>query len=257
MDRVSLYRFYELGKELAFLDTLDEDDEVDAYVLEFLFAGLELKSLLNAPAIKLRISRSAVESFVQDLDKLSSPKKTTHKKKKLGYTAVSLKSSLAKLESVLKAEVDSLASYVVSQKGAYSTPDLVEHAETMIPEKTRKLLPAGVVKDVQEAGRCLVFDLPTASGFHMIRAVELVMHELWGHVKAAGDNKKPSNWGAYIDRLEKAGVSKKVTAMLRDMKDLYRNPVAHPEDSLEEEEAITFFALGVAAIQQMAAQFPV
>ena len=31
MDRVSLYRFYELGKQLAFLDTLDEDDEVDAY----------------------------------------------------------------------------------------------------------------------------------------------------------------------------------------------------------------------------------
>ena len=146
----------------------------------------------------------------------------------------------------MEAEFDSLATYAISQKGAYSTPDLIEHAENMIPETTRKLLPPGVTKDVQEAGRCLVFDLPTASGFHILRAVELVMIELWQHIKQTGD-KKPTNWGAYIDKFDKSSIDAKIPSLLRDLKDLYRNPTLHPEVTLDEDEATTLLALGVAA----------
>lgn len=257
MDRVSQYRFYELGHRLSVLRTLDKDSPVAGYTVDFILARWELESLLNGP-LRVSFSRKAIESLSQALYGLI-PKDAGGNydgDESLGYRAGSLKASLEELEAVLKAESDSIASYVVSQKGAYSTTDLVEQAETMIPEKTRKILPASVVKDVREAGRCLAFDLPTASGFHILRAVELVMLELWGHVKAAGD-RKPPNWGAYIDKFEQTNVPRKVTTMLRDLKDLYRNPTAHPEETLDEEEATTLLALGVSAIQKMAAQFPV
>ena len=81
------------------------------------------------------------------------------------------------------------------------------------------------------------------------------MTELWKHKAQTGD-KKPTNWGAYIDKFEKSGIDAKITSMLRNLKDLYRNPTAHPEDTLDEDEATTLFALGVAAIQQMVGQFP-
>ena len=143
----------------------------------------------------------------------------------------------------MKAECDSLATYAISQKGAYSTPDLIEHAENMIPETTRTLLPSAVIKDVQEAGRCLAFDLPTASGFHILRAVELVMIELWGQIKTGAD-KKPTNWGAYIAKFEASNIDLKITTMLRNLKDLYRNPNAHPEDTLKEDESNNAFRFG-------------
>lgn len=256
MDRVSQYRLYELGQRLSVLRTLDKDRPVASYTLDFVLARWELQSLLSSP-LGVRFSRKAIESLVQALHELI-PKNAGgayEGEEVLGYRAGSLKISLDQLEAVIKAELDSLASYVVSQKGAYSTPDLVEQAENMIPEKARNLLPASVIKDVQEAGRCLAFDLPTASGFHILRAVELVMHELWKHVRVSGD-KKPTNWGGYIDKFENTGIEKKVTTMLRNLKDLYRNPTAHPEDTLEEEEAITLLSLGVSAIQQMVVQFP-
>ena len=254
MDRVSQYTFYELGQSLSVLRNLEEGKALAHYYVSFLLARWELEYLLKNP-IGVRVSRAAIESLVEDLSALA-PDEGPESDAIVGNMAATLKSSLLNLEAILKAECDSLASYIVSQKGVYSTPDLVENAENMIPEKTRALLPAGVNKDVQEAGRCLAFDLPTASGFHILRAVELVMRKLWDHVKVSTD-KKPTNWGAYIERFEKADVPKKVTAMLRDIKDLYRNPTAHPEASLEEEEATTLLALGVSAIQQMAAQFPI
>ena len=256
MDRVSHYSFYELGQRLSALHTLDKDETVDENVIVFLMARMELQNLLNSP-VAVRVSRPAIEDLANNLNKLL-PKNVGGDHEgdaTLDYDAARLRTQLEQLEVVIKAELDSLAAYVVSQKGAYSTPDLVEQAENMIPEKTRNLLPASVIKDVREAGRCLAFDLPTASGFHILRAVELVMHELWQHVKVSGD-KKPTNWGAYIDKFEKTGIEKKVTTMLRNLKDLYRNPTAHPEDTLEEEEAITLLALGVSAIQQMVAQYP-
>ena len=81
------------------------------------------------------------------------------------------------------------------------------------------------------------------------------MIELWQHIKQTGD-KKPTNWGAYIDKFDKSSIDAKIPSLLRDLKDLYRNPTLHPEVTLDEDEATTLLALGVAAIQQMVGQFP-
>ena len=257
MDRVNEYRFYELGLALSVLRTLDKNAPVGDHAYDFVIAHWELMGLLNSP-IGIKFSRKIVEGLMESLNGLIPAQAGgAHKdgKELLDYHAAGLKTLLSELEAVLKAELESLATYAISQKGAYSTPDLIEHAENMIPGTTRTLLPSAVIKDVREAGRCLAFDLPTASGFHILRAVELVMIELWEQIKAGAD-KKPTNWGAYIAKFEASNIDPKITTMLRNLKDLYRNPNAHPEDTLDEDEATTLFALGVAAIQQMAAQFP-
>ena len=257
MDRVNEYKFYELGQRLSGLHNLNPQSDVGDYAYLFVMAKWQLGTLLE-DSIGLRISRKTVTVLRDLLNSLVSEQfGGSHEghKEPVAHYATSIKNALAELEAVLKAELDSLATYAVSQKGAYSTPDMIEHAESMVPERTRKLLPEGVIREVREAGRCLAFDSPTASGFHMLRGVELVMYELWKHVKSSGD-KKPQNWGGYIEKFEKTGVERKVISMLRDIKDLYRNPNAHPQDTLEEEDATTLFALGVAAIQQMVRQFP-
>ena len=173
----------------------------------------------------------------------------TDPKKKLGFAAGDIEEGLKDLDAVLEAECLTLDTYTVLQKGAYSTSDLIERAEIMVPQETRKTLDDAVIKDIREAGRCLVFDLPTAAGFHVLRGVELVMADLWRKKTTGG--KKPPNWGKYIEQFKESGVDDKITSMLDNIRTLYRNPITHPEHTLTDSEAIVLFGLGIAAIQQM------
>jgi hypothetical protein len=82
-------------------------------------------------------------------------------------------------ETILMAELQTLIAYHVTQKGAYYTPDLVDRTEIIFPESIRAKIPEDVREEVRQSGRCLAFDNPTASGFHIIRAVEGVMHQYY------------------------------------------------------------------------------
>ena len=74
------------------------------------------------------------------------------------------------------------------------------------------------------------------------------MADLWRKRITGG---KPPNWGKYIEQLKESGVDEKITSMLDNIRTLYRNPIAHPENNLTDSEAIALFGLGIAAIQQM------
>lgn len=76
------------------------------------------------------------------------------------------------------------------------------------------------------------------------------MADLWQRTKTA-ETKKPTNWGKYIEQFRQAGVDNKITTILDNIKNLYRNPIAHPEHTLTDSEAMTLFSLGIAAVQQM------
>ena len=66
-------------------------------------------------------------------------------------------------ETVLANELPGLATYVVSPKGIFSTDDLIANAERQISEKCRGALNEKARGDIQQAGKCLAFELPTAS----------------------------------------------------------------------------------------------
>src|SRR5262249_1617525 len=63
------------------------------------------------------------------------------------------------------------------EKGIFSTNDLIENAENAIPKAIRDAVPAEALDDWKQAGKCIVFELPTAAGFHLIRATEAVIRK--------------------------------------------------------------------------------
>ena len=142
--------------------------------------------------------------------------------------------------SVFLAEIQAGDFYAVAKKGAYDTTALAEDGATAFPTGLVKKVPETEL-DAKQAGRCLAFDLPTAAAFHMHRANEAVVHAYFKALAPQGATVPPQrsleHWLKAIEGLPNKDA--KVVAALRDLKDLHRNPVSHPEQSLESsDEAI-------------------
>ncbi|MGA2371619.1 MAG: hypothetical protein ABSG11_13220 [Candidatus Korobacteraceae bacterium] len=158
-------------------------------------------------------------------------------------------------ETVLSNEMPGLATYYVSTKGIYSTDDLISHADLQIPESLRPLIKGKAVEDIQQAGKCLAYEVSTASAFHMWRAVETVMCTYFKHLtggssfEAAGVQR---NWAAYIKALNDKGADTRITIFLDHIRSEYRNPQNHPSETVDLEEAFTLFGVATSAITQMA-----
>ncbi len=59
------------------------------------------------------------------------------------------------------------------------------------------------------------------------------------------------NWGAYIKNLNASGADKKITGLLDHIRDNFRNPVFHPEETLSSEEAQVLLGVCTSAIVMM------
>jgi hypothetical protein len=115
------------------------------------------------------------------------------------------------------------------------------------------------VSDMRAAGRCIAFDLGTAAGFHIMRATELVLRRYFDEVTGNAERPKTNNIGDYLRVLDDQDKGKKKTrATLRQIKDLHRNELIHPEVTLTLDEAIALLGIAqsaiVAMLQKMNAQ---
>lgn len=158
------------------------------------------------------------------------------------------------LEIVMCAELNTVAAYNITQKGIYSTAELIENAEEILPEHVLGKLSRMAIGEIRESGKCLAFDCATACAFHMMRATEEVMHSYYVSVCKPKPVKRLQNWGAYITELGKLNKPevKEVVAMLQQIKDRHRNLIMHPEIVLNMDEAFTLFEIAQGAIIAMA-----
>lgn len=261
MQRLNVYRFYDLGvkmRPLTLLDPMSEDNGVT--LISLLVVREDIERFLAF--LPFRVCESEAKKLLVAIDSIIPKDLDTGKVRKdiegdvlFGgivadyYQISSLVTSAKRFETILSAEIPTLDIYFVSQKGAYSTPDLIECAEVVFSESIRHELSAQTIFDVREAGRCLVLNSPTAAGFHILRATESVIRAYLAVVTKGIHKSKNRNWGAYITVLKSAGVDLKITSMLDQIRDMHRNPLMHPEDSLDDDEAIELFDICKSAIQ--------
>jgi hypothetical protein len=154
--------------------------------------------------------------------------------------AHSIRDAAKSFETIIGAELQVLDTYLVSQKGTYSTPDMVDRGELMIPDTLRKDLPPQAIADLQAAGRCLAFNVSTATAFHVLRAAESAIRMYYEEVTGKKPKSKMRNWGAYVKVLNESGADTRITGFIDHVRELYRNPILHPEDNVTPEEALVF-----------------
>lgn len=159
---------------------------------------------------------------------------------------------LAKLfESDLSHECENLSTFFIGRIGTHHTEKLMESAIDNLSEVVRSRLSVDATNDINAAGRCLALNVPTASGFHILRAVEALMRDY--HFKLTGTHlaKKNRNWGAFIKVLTENGATSDVTGFLTHIKDHYRNVIIHPEANLSAAEAFSLFNASLSAITML------
>lgn len=173
------------------------------------------------------------------------------------FDAARIQSLYAKFETLLLAELQSSALYLVSPKGAYDTTTLIETGSQAFPVDLQDKVP-NAIPDIKQATRCIAFELPTAAGFHLHRAHEAVLRVYWDNVTGGERRPKQNNMGDYLGQLEKLDKGKKaVRSHLQSIKDFHRNPLMHPDQSLENvDQALDLLAAIRSSIGYMLQEIP-
>ena len=268
VERINPYIFYDLGADLRALKT-EYSVSVPAHEvsLALLVARWRLDGLLHGLPIEVTLSQQLVENLRNKVDNIvtkilptQAPDGTT---KPPEWSAIppwewsGMRSELIKFENVFSAEMEKAAVYSVPHRGLYSVSALVDEADSTFPIELKRIIPDKALDDFQQAGRCLAFALPTASGFHGCRAIEGML-ELYYQTftKKTGTLK---GWQDYIDALNAviaAGVSPvpdaKTVHNLEAIKNFDRNPLMHPRAKLSEIDARILFSMAEIAILGMA-----
>jgi hypothetical protein len=174
------------------------------------------------------------------------------------YEWTNLRTALSDFETVFSDAMTEAATYFVPRRGIFQTSALVDKADESFPAEIRGFIPDKAKLDWQAAGRCLAFNLLTASGFHVARAVEGTL-EAYYQLFSGKRGKELPSWHEYIQALEQLSSSRgaikpsaKTVAELQQMKNDYRNPIAHPRVVLTEPEARILFDNGESLIIAMA-----
>jgi hypothetical protein len=254
MKRLNTYSLYTLGLTLRPLKNLKADMPLESCWLDAALSRAAVDVLLRDPDIGILYSRPAAIALIQALDQVlqpitdMTPEKPVDAKKPIENNAVIAVNALQTFEHNLAAELQQHDTYAVSQKGIYSTRELIEHTENLFSADVRSLMPSDAISDIRAAGQCLAFDVPTAAGFHILRGVETMMTKYIDVVGARVEKESQRNWGVYISKLKAAGADEKVVATLDQIRDLHRNPTLHPEVFLSQDEALALLGVAQSAI---------
>lgn len=157
----------------------------------------------------------------------------------------------------LLADLGALEAYFIVQQGGYDTRTLTQFGENTFPTDMIPKVPETLF-DAREATKCLAYAVPTAAGFHIFRILEAVLRKYYAIVTGGKAAPKVRNIGVYLNALKQANKGDPIVlAVLKQIADLHRNPLIHPETALLMDEALAAHGIVKAAVFAMLREIPV
>lgn len=233
---------YKLGKSVRPLGDITENTNWSDAWLPLFVAHSDLDSFINGSvySVILKTSRSSTLNLIRLLKEMVDESKEEEKKSGQVdlYNAYRLKSALQDFEAVMAAEFGLMPTFLVTPRKGYDLNTLLYQGQALFPADLGAKVP-GALPDVMAGARCMAFELWTAGAFHFHRVTESVLRRYWDSVLPNKPHPKVKTIGEYLRGLiaSRKG-SPKLKAALKDLKDLDRNPVLHPEYSLTNVEEL-------------------
>lgn len=256
--RLNGFYLYEVGSQVHPIAEIKEGDGHEKAYFSLLVAEGALSPFLLRSIYRPKTSYGPANTLL-DLIRASKAKFEEDMNRIIDhYEAWSIRTALLKFEAVVGAELGISPIYLVNQKGAYDTDMLVSEGQMLFPAELNNKVPEAI-PDIKQATKCLAFELPTACGFHLHRANETVLHKYYDAVTQGAQRPQSRNMGDYLNELNKLSVGDKITkSALKDLKDMHRNPLIHPEHTLENiDQAVALLGSIQAIITRMLDEIPI
>jgi len=159
------------------------------------------------------------------------------------------------IENMVWAEALTKSIFVVSG-GRYSLEILMNQPEKMFTMGIFSGLPELIKYDLTEGFLCLVFSRATASAFHILRATEGVLKELYFILVKKNREKNPM-WGNMVVALrKKRNIDQNLLDRLDYIRTNYRNPTNHPLNTYSINDTENLLGLCIEVIERMFSYFP-
>jgi hypothetical protein len=253
---ISLPYIYNLSTALKPLNTLTTGATINESIWVLFNAESELEAFLFSSVYSATLKATTMpgQVLLQALKKLTTD---ANKDRTLDFIdTYSVTNSLATFEAVLTAEMNVCKAYFVTKKRGYDVSDLITQAEVLFPSELVAKVPEAV-PDIQQAGKCIAFEIPTAAGFHLMRALELVLRLYFDAVGKGEPRPTTNNMGDYLRIMSDKNLGDaKAVAVLKQIKDLHRNEFIHPETTLTLDQAIALLGIAQSAIVYMLDALP-
>lgn len=233
MIRISLPFIWDSGVSIEKIESIKEGDRINDQWGTLLFARWAIDEMFNKSLFSssLRSSRQSAITLMSTLQKFIEEKDDAAVFKSGDIHSINF--YFNQFKTIVKAELETLNAHFVTQKRGYDTMALIDYAEVIFPPELPSKVPAAVI-DIRAAGKCIAFELPTAAAFHLHRAHEAILHVYYDQVTGGKPRPTNRNIGDYLAKLREYKVGDdKLMAALRDLKDMHRNPLIHPDQSLE------------------------
>lgn len=204
----------------------------------------------------LRVSSQKAHELAQSLQSLTDALNEDWETEIEAWRIAAIRSEAQTFQQILTSELGTLPSFLVLPKGSFDVGFLTEQGEAMFPPDTAEKVP-GTLADMKQAAKALAYELPTASGFHIFRVLEAVLRAYWDQVTDDKAHPNSKTIGMYAEGLRKGQHGDvKIWEALKQVKDLHRNPLAHPEVILSTEEAIGIVGIAYSVISEMLRSMP-
>lgn len=268
MKSIDLMAFYELGQAMARVQNLpDETCQAGQFYFTMVSLRASVSALMSGKLMDAGVVRVPAKDLIDRFANLSKKYFTTEDGKFRfpkdevvleSWEMSGVKGYVERLEHVLSAQAKMASTYHANKIGIFDTGDLVENGEKVFPEAVLDKVNPAALAEYRAAGRALAFEMPTASGFHVARAVEIQLRDYRNSIIPTNAGR---TMGAMIHALKAHADSgssptpdARTLRQLDQIRDLDRNRIMHPDDTLDAAQAMVFFLNGVGAITAMVSE---
>jgi hypothetical protein len=254
MNKVNPFAFYQFGQVMQPLLQIPPGAPVKDWLGVLAGAQGWVESTSTEPILGLRVCvghSQRVVNAIKAITQLGPDGEVTPQQ------SSELIGAILDFQAVFHAEMSDSDTYIVPQRSIFSTHALIENGERMFQPDVLAKMPELAINDVRQGTRCFAFELPTAAGFHFLRAVEEVIHLHYDILAKGAPRPARSAMGIYLDKLVELNAQPEIVAVLKQIKDLHRNPLSHPDAILDMPGAQMVMGLMQSAIFAMMKIVPV
>lgn len=197
MERRSIYPYFFLGTAFRYLQDAREGWPVKEAGVIFNIDRL----VASVDELNLRVTRGLHP--VRVLEELRTKLAGEDSDELTSDEADELRTIMHNIRPTIDSELETLSAFIVSDK-RWNVDKLLNGAGQLFRPGVFAALPDEAKTDFEEGRRCIAFERPTASAFHLLRGTESALRACYVHFvrqkRLAGDKRM---WGPMVEEMRK------------------------------------------------------